>query len=106
MGNSASQGDGEAGRHQDCPIERCQKGYSPSAMDPTTRTPQASQAARGRGLHDKLRRKLVGAPVRGQRNSPGGYNLGDIGPSAEGMAAFVVGMVALVAITVWLGAKS
>jgi ubiquinol-cytochrome c reductase cytochrome c subunit len=44
--------------------------------------------------------------VRGQRNSPGGYNLGDIGPSAEGMTAFVLGMVALVGITVWLGAKS
>ncbi|MDQ3824956.1 MAG: cytochrome c [Actinomycetota bacterium] len=44
--------------------------------------------------------------VRGQRNSPGGYNLGDIGPSAEGMTAFVFGMVALVGITVWLGAKS
>jgi ubiquinol-cytochrome c reductase cytochrome c subunit len=44
--------------------------------------------------------------VRGQRNSPGGYNLGDIGPSAEGMTAFVIGMVALVGITVWLGAKS
>jgi ubiquinol-cytochrome c reductase cytochrome c subunit len=44
--------------------------------------------------------------IRGQRNSPGGYNLGEIGPSAEGMAAFVLGMVALVAITVWLGAKS
>lgn len=44
--------------------------------------------------------------IRGLRNSPGGYNLGDIGPSAEGMTAFVVGMAALVAITVWFGAKS
>lgn len=44
--------------------------------------------------------------VRGQRNSPGGYNLGDIGPSAEGLTAFVLGMVALVGITVWVGAKS
>jgi ubiquinol-cytochrome c reductase cytochrome c subunit len=44
--------------------------------------------------------------VRGLRNSPGGYNLGDIGPSAEGMTAFVIGMAALVAITVWFGAKS
>jgi ubiquinol-cytochrome c reductase cytochrome c subunit len=44
--------------------------------------------------------------VRGQRNSPGGYNLGDIGPTAEGMTAFVIGMVSLVMITVWLGAKS
>lgn len=44
--------------------------------------------------------------VRGQRNSPGGYNLGDIGPTAEGMTAFVIGMVALVGITVWPGAKS
>jgi ubiquinol-cytochrome c reductase cytochrome c subunit len=44
--------------------------------------------------------------VRGQRNSPSVYNLGDIGPTAEGMTAFVIGMVALVVITVWLGAKS
>jgi ubiquinol-cytochrome c reductase cytochrome c subunit len=44
--------------------------------------------------------------VRGQRNTPGGYNLGEIGPTAEGITAFVIGMVALVAITVWLGAKS
>jgi ubiquinol-cytochrome c reductase cytochrome c subunit len=44
--------------------------------------------------------------VRGQRNSPSAYNLGDIGPTAEGMTAFVIGMVALVVITVWLGAKS
>jgi ubiquinol-cytochrome c reductase cytochrome c subunit len=44
--------------------------------------------------------------IRGQRNSPGGYNLGNIGPSAEGMTAFVIGMAALVAITVWFGAKS
>lgn len=44
--------------------------------------------------------------VRGQRNSPGGYNLGEIGPSTEGMAAFALGMAALVGITVWLGSKS
>ena len=44
--------------------------------------------------------------VRGQRNSPSLYNLGDIGPTAEGMTVFVIGMVALVIITVWLGAKS
>lgn len=44
--------------------------------------------------------------VRGQRNSLGGFNLGEIGPTAEGMVAFLVGLVALVGITVWLGAKS
>ncbi|PZS39506.1 MAG: cytochrome C [Pseudonocardiales bacterium] len=44
--------------------------------------------------------------VSSQRNSPGGYDLGDIGPTAEGITAFVIGMVALVGVTVWLGAKS
>jgi ubiquinol-cytochrome c reductase cytochrome c subunit len=44
--------------------------------------------------------------VRYQRNSPGGYNLGEIGPIAEGMVALLVGLAAMVGIAVWLGARS
>ena len=38
--------------------------------------------------------------------SPGGFSLGFIGPVNEGLVAFVVGMAALIACAVWLGAKS
>lgn len=44
--------------------------------------------------------------VRDQRNAVGGFSLGEVGPTAEGMVAFLVGMVALVGLTAWLGARS
>ncbi len=44
--------------------------------------------------------------VRGQANAPGGLTLGELGPSTEGLAAFLVGMVVLVGFTLWLGARS
>lgn len=44
--------------------------------------------------------------VRGQNNAPGGYNLGEFGPSTEGLVAFVVGMAALIGIAAYLGARS
>ncbi len=36
----------------------------------------------------------------------GGASLGRYGPISEGLVAFVVGMVALVALTLWIGARS
>ena len=44
--------------------------------------------------------------VRGQNNAPGGYNIGEFGPSTEGVVAFVVGMAALIGIAAYLGARS
>jgi ubiquinol-cytochrome c reductase cytochrome c subunit len=38
--------------------------------------------------------------------SPGGFNLGAIGPVSEGLVAWVVGMAGLIGCAVWLGAKS
>jgi ubiquinol-cytochrome c reductase cytochrome c subunit len=38
--------------------------------------------------------------------SPGGYNLGAIGPVSEGLVAWVVGLGLLIGAAVWLGAKS
>jgi len=43
--------------------------------------------------------------VEGQ-NDPGGNGLGDIGPVSEGLIAWIVGIVALVGFTLWLGAKA
>jgi ubiquinol-cytochrome c reductase cytochrome c subunit len=44
--------------------------------------------------------------VRGQRNAVGGLNLGEVGPTSEGLVAFLVGLAATVAITAWLGARA
>jgi len=39
-------------------------------------------------------------------NNPGGSPIGGLGPQSEGFIAFVVGMVALLGITLWIGAKA
>ena len=39
-------------------------------------------------------------------NDPGGNGLGGIGPVSEGLIAWIVGIVALVGFTLWLGAKA
>ncbi|HVL85958.1 MAG TPA: c-type cytochrome [Pseudonocardia sp.] len=38
--------------------------------------------------------------------NPGGDELGGLGPTAEGVVAFVVGLAALIGFAMWLGAKS
>jgi ubiquinol-cytochrome c reductase cytochrome c subunit len=38
--------------------------------------------------------------------SPGGYGLGGFGPTPEGMAAWIIGMVAVIAAALWIGARS
>jgi ubiquinol-cytochrome c reductase cytochrome c subunit len=43
--------------------------------------------------------------VRGQSNAVGGLNLGEFGPSSEGLVVFLVGLAATVAFTAWLGAR-
>jgi ubiquinol-cytochrome c reductase cytochrome c subunit len=37
---------------------------------------------------------------------PGGFNLGRLGPSTEGVAIFLVGIVALVFASLWIAGKS
>jgi ubiquinol-cytochrome c reductase cytochrome c subunit len=39
-------------------------------------------------------------------NNPGGAPIGGLGPQSEGFIAFVVGIVALLGITLWIGAKA
>jgi ubiquinol-cytochrome c reductase cytochrome c subunit len=38
-------------------------------------------------------------------NNPGGAPLGGLGPQSEGLIAFIVGMAALIGVTLWIGAK-
>ncbi|MGH3914422.1 MAG: cytochrome bc1 complex diheme cytochrome c subunit [Pseudonocardiaceae bacterium] len=44
--------------------------------------------------------------ISGERNNPGGYSLGGYGPISEGVVAWIIGISALVAITLWVGAKA
>lgn len=44
--------------------------------------------------------------VQGGNNSPGGDSLGGLGPISEGFIAWVVGIAALVGVTLWIGAKA
>src|SRR6266540_2586031 len=39
-------------------------------------------------------------------NNPGGNAIGGLGPQSEGLIAFIVGMAALLGITLWIGAKA
>ena len=38
--------------------------------------------------------------------NPGGYGLGGFGPAPEGMAAWIIGMVAVIGIAMWIGARA
>ncbi|MCE0767108.1 cytochrome c [Pseudonocardia kujensis] len=44
--------------------------------------------------------------VRGRNQAPGGFTLGELGPTTEGLVAFVVGLVALIGVAAWIGARS
>jgi ubiquinol-cytochrome c reductase cytochrome c subunit len=37
---------------------------------------------------------------------PGGYGLGGFGPTSEGMAIWIIGMVASIGVAVWIGART
>src|SRR5581483_5263021 len=41
-----------------------------------------------------------------EHNNPGGYSLGGFGPVPEGFIAWIVGIAALVGVTLWIGAKA
>ncbi len=44
--------------------------------------------------------------VQGGNNDPGGDGLGGLGPISEGFIAWVVGIAALIGVTLWIGAKA
>lgn len=41
-----------------------------------------------------------------ETTNPGGYGLGGFGPAPEGMAAWIIGMVAVIGVALWIGARA
>jgi ubiquinol-cytochrome c reductase cytochrome c subunit len=37
---------------------------------------------------------------------PGGYGLGGFGPTSEGMAIWIIGIVAVIGVALWIGARA
>lgn len=70
--------------------------------------PQSMPKFSDRQLSPEEKRDIIAyiKSVQGQDNNPGGYALGGFGPVSEGLAVFVVGIAALVGITLWIGAKA
>jgi ubiquinol-cytochrome c reductase cytochrome c subunit len=69
--------------------------------------PQNMPKFSDRQLSPDEKRDIV-AYVRESAESPsqGGYGLGGFGPSAEGMAVWIIGMVAAIAMALWIGARA
>ena len=89
--------------------------YAP-ALDPATPAqiytamltgPQNMPKFSDRQLAPEEKRDII-AYVRSASDTlnPGGYGLGGFGPASEGMAIFVVGMAAAIAVAMWIGARS
>jgi ubiquinol-cytochrome c reductase cytochrome c subunit len=53
-------------------------------------------------------KKDIVAYVRGaaEARSPGGYGLGGFGPTSEAMAMWIIGMVAVIGVALWIGARA
>lgn len=41
-----------------------------------------------------------------EESNPGGYGLGGFGPAPEGMAMWIIGMVAAIGVALWIGARA
>ena len=69
--------------------------------------PQNMPKFSDRQLSPEEKRDIV-AYVRmaSETPEPGGYGLGGLGPTTEGMAIWIIGIVAVVAAALWIGARS
>ncbi len=69
--------------------------------------PQNMPKFSDRQLSPEEKRDIV-AYVRmaAEAPDPGGYGLGGLGPTTEGMAIWIIGIVAIVAVALWIGARS
>jgi ubiquinol-cytochrome c reductase cytochrome c subunit len=70
--------------------------------------PQSMPKFSERQLTPEEKRDIIAyiESVTQERNNPGGYSLGGYGPISEGLIAWIVGIAALVAVTLWIGAKA
>jgi ubiquinol-cytochrome c reductase cytochrome c subunit len=69
--------------------------------------PQNMPVFNDMNLTTEDKRDIISALLFLQENpSPGGFNLGALGPVSEGLFIWVFGIGALIAVTVWITAKS
>ncbi|MGH3701000.1 MAG: cytochrome bc1 complex diheme cytochrome c subunit [Pseudonocardiaceae bacterium] len=70
--------------------------------------PQSMPRFSDRQLTPQEKRDVIAylQSIMDERNNPGGYSLGGYGPISEGLIAWIVGISALVAVTLWIGAKA
>ena len=73
-----------------------------------TTGPQSMPKFSDRQLTPEDKRDIIAylESISEEQNNPGGYALGGYGPFSEGLVAWIVGMSALVAVTLWIGAKA
>lgn len=73
-----------------------------------TTGPQSMPKFSDRQLTPEEKRDIIAyvESVTEERNNAGGYSLGGYGPISEGLIAWIVGIAALVAVTLWIGARA
>jgi quinol---cytochrome-c reductase cytochrome c subunit len=90
--------------------------YAPSLDDATPEQmyaamlsgPQSMPKFSERQLSPEEKKDIIAyvESVTSGNNNPGGNPIGGLGPQSEGLIAFIVGMAALLGITLWIGAKA
>ncbi len=69
--------------------------------------PQNMPKFSDRQLTDQEKRDIIGyVKYATTSGNPGGYGLGGFGPVSEGMAMWVIGVVAVVAAAMWMGSRT
>ncbi|MGH3751200.1 MAG: cytochrome bc1 complex diheme cytochrome c subunit [Pseudonocardiaceae bacterium] len=73
-----------------------------------TTGPQSMPKFSDRQLTPDAKRDIIAyvESVTEERNNAGGYSLGGYGPISEGLISWIVGIAALVAVTLWIGARA
>jgi ubiquinol-cytochrome c reductase cytochrome c subunit len=70
-----------------------------------TTGPQSMPRFSDRQLTPQDKRDII-AYLQSDQNNPGGYSLGGFGPVPEGLISWIVGITALVGVTLWIGSKA
>jgi ubiquinol-cytochrome c reductase cytochrome c subunit len=82
------------------------KGVNPQQIySAMTSGPQSMPRFSDRQLTPQDKKDII-AYLESDRNNPGGYSLGGFGPVPEGLISWIVGITALVGVTLWIGSKA
>jgi ubiquinol-cytochrome c reductase cytochrome c subunit len=69
--------------------------------------PQNMPKFADRQLSFEAKKDIIGyVRTATEERQPGGYGLGGFGPAPEGMAMWIIGMVAAIGLALWIGARS